>query len=196
MVQKSSLSLGFICFLLPFVIGGVDIEARLQPIPPIIPASFSGRSIMLRQIFLAASLASIVFAAPTSTSSTLDPRNAYDFSPQLADFYSAVSQEISKVKSSPAYASGLSSCNMDNAAANFPSSPTTLPSPSTGSKLKHVLLGMGYQVCNRACCPSPPMLMSAVELYLPKRCELNRNSYSDRSICTSLQRLLHRSQLP
>lgn len=150
---------------------------------------------MLRQIFLAASLASFVLAAPTSTSSTLDPRNAYDFSPQLASFYSAVSQEISKVKSSPAYASGLSACNMDDAAANFPSSPTALPAPSTGAKLKHVLLGMGYQVGNSTRCLSLQMLIRSIELHLSKRCERNRNPYSHRSVCTSLQRLLYCSQL-
>ena len=103
---------------------------------------------MLRHIFLAASLASLSFSAPTKTTASLvDTRSVYAYSSQLADFYAAVSEQISKVKSSSAYASGTVTCDMEEANANFPSAPTPMPSPSAGSTLQHVMLGMGYQVC-------------------------------------------------
>lgn len=81
-----------------------------------------------------ASLATLAVAAPTSN--TFD--DVYNFNPNLEEFYSRVSNHISKL------ARGFQITNCDLSNVTVPSS--SLPAP-TGT-LKHVAIGRGTQVRN------------------------------------------------
>jgi hypothetical protein len=93
-------------------------------------------------LVLLGSLAPLGLAAPTQTISL-------EWSPELAEFYSAVDNQIQKTR-----ARGLTqqppTCNLSNAV--MPVAPTPLPSPEAGLILREVTIGRGVQVRG----PQPP----------------------------------------
>lgn len=109
--------------------------------PP--PATQHTAVIMKTSLVLLGSLATLGLAAPTQTIS-------YRWSPELAEFYSAVDNQVQKAR-----ARGLTqqppTCNLSNAV--MPVAPTPLPSPAAGLILREVTIGRGVQVRD----PQPPL---------------------------------------
>src|SRR5450755_3358621 len=91
---------------------------------------------MKTSLILVGSLAWLGLGAPTPTTS-------YQWSPELAEFYSAVDNHIQHAK-----ARGLTqqppTCDLSNAV--MPVAPTPLPSPEPGLILREVTIGRGVQV--------------------------------------------------
>ena len=97
---------------------------------------------MKTSLVLLGSLASLGLAVPTQTIS-------YQWSPQLAEFYSAVDNHIQKARAR-GLISQLSTCDLSDAV--MPVAPTPLPSPTPGLILREVTIGRGVQVRG----PQPP----------------------------------------
>ena len=115
--------------------------------PPSFPATRHTAVIMKTSLVLLGSLATLGLAAPTQTIS-------YQWSPELAEFYSAVDNHIQKAR-----ARGMTqqppTCNLSNAV--MPVAPTPLPSPAPGLILREVAIGRGVQVRGpQPLCPNPP----------------------------------------
>jgi hypothetical protein len=142
---------------------------------------------MKTSLIVFGSLASLGLAAPTQTTS-------YQWSPELADFYSAVDNHIQQAK-----ARGLTqqppTCDLSNAV--MPVAPVPLPSPASGLILREVTIGRGIQV--RRPPPQPlsyPFTDSCpTELHLCRRLS-TIHPRPDRRRRLPLQRLLRRRQLP
>lgn len=113
----------------------------VSPLPPPLGTRHT-TVIMKTSLVLLGSLASLGLAVPTQTIS-------YQWSPELAEFYSAVDNHIQKAR-----ARGLTlqppTCDLSNAV--MPVAPTPLPTPAPGLILREVAIGRGVQV--RA--PQPP----------------------------------------
>jgi hypothetical protein len=99
-------------------------------------------------IWIAASLATTVVALPTAIKAR-DPEpepvpHLFDWSPDLARYYSAVGKHISDSRGQPQF-----SPTCDLSRAQMPES--ELPAPEDGERLLNVVIGRGTQVC---CHPS------------------------------------------
>jgi hypothetical protein len=127
-------------FLLPLVKRSASLS---PPFPPPLGTRHT-TVIMKTSLVLLGSLASLGLAVPTQTIS-------YQWSPELAEFYSAVDNHIQKAR-----ARGLTlqppTCDLSNAV--MPVAPTPLPTPAPGLILREVAIGRGVQV--RAP-PQPPL---------------------------------------
>ena len=108
---------------------------------------------MKTSLVLLGSLATLGLAAPTQTIS-------YQWSPELAEFYSAVDNHVQKAR-----ARGLTqqpTCNLSNAV--MPVAPTPLPSPAAGLILREVTIGRGVQVRWPSTALSQPPLILILNL--------------------------------
>lgn len=112
----------------------------------------------MRSILVLAALAAVSIAAP---SRTVVERGTYDWSPALAEFYSAVDRHIQQARD----ASGLSTpppCDLSKA--QMPIAPTPLPVPDSSYTLRHVAIGRGVQnyTCAIADNSTKPVSIGAV----------------------------------
>ena len=121
------------------------ISRPLHLLRPLRNLSFRPNTIMKSSMLFLASLAAICSAAPTPT--TQDT-----WSPELADFYSAVDRHIQLARDTPGYPNSPPSCNLQNAVMAV--GPTPLPSPQAGSVLLEVAIGRGVQ--NYTCALASP----------------------------------------
>lgn len=94
-------------------------------------------------IWIAASLVSTAVSLPTAAKSpeSAPARRLFDWSPELAKYYSAVGKHISDSRSSSVF---NPSCDLSNA--EMPDS--ELEAPDDGQRLLHVVIGRGTQVCS------------------------------------------------
>jgi hypothetical protein len=130
---------------LQFLLLLVKRSASLSPPSPL-PCTRHTIVTMKTSLILLGSLASLGLAVPTQTIS-------YQWSPELAEFYSAVDNHIQKAR-----ARGLTlqppTCDLSNAV--MPVAPTPLPTPAPGLILREVAIGRGVQVRAPSTTPVPP----------------------------------------
>ena len=92
-------------------------------------------------------LSAFIATALTAPTTGTDPTISYTWSPELAQFYSAVDKHIQIARQQPTFPVPPP-CDLTHA--SMPVAPTPLPSPAAGLVLQEVTIGRGVQVSHHA----------------------------------------------